>query len=215
MKYNKFMKLILSSDGSFLLKYGYEQTGIPKDQMRIGYVTTAYQVSRNNFEFFENYKNKVRDAGYNFEEIDIKDKSEEKLREFFKDKNIIHIEGGNTFYLLKIIRETGFDKILKDLINEGKVYIGTSAGSYVMCPTIEVANWNTDGIDRFGVTNFKALDIVPFVLKVHYKDEMEEKVKEGIKNLKCPIRILRDGQGIIVENDEYTFMGDGEEVILK
>jgi len=209
------MKLILSSDGSFLLKYGYEQTGIPKDQMRIGYVTTAYQVSRNNFEFFENYKNKVRDAGYNFEEIDIKDKSEEKLREFFKDKNIIHIEGGNTFYLLKIIRETGFDKILKDLINEGKVYIGTSAGSYVMCPTIEVANWNTDGIDRFGVTNFKALDIVPFVLKVHYKDEMEEKVKEGIKNLKCPIRILRDGQGIIVENDEYTFMGDGEEVILK
>jgi len=35
------MKLILASDLSFLFKYGYELTGIPKDQMRIGYITTA------------------------------------------------------------------------------------------------------------------------------------------------------------------------------
>lgn len=208
------MKLILSSDGSFLLKYGYGQTGIPKDQMRIGYVTTAYQVSRNNFAFFESYKNKVKEEGYNFEEIDIKDKSEEELKEFFKDKNVVHIEGGNTFYLLKTIRETGFDTILKELINEGKVYIGTSAGSYVACSTIEVSTWNKDGKDRFGITDYTALNLVPFVLKVHYKDEMEEQVKEGIKTLKCPIRILRDGQGIIVEDDKYTFMGDEDEVIL-
>jgi len=208
------MKLILSSDGSFLLKYGYEQTGIPKDQMRIGYITTAYQVSRNNFSFFDNYKKKVIDEGYNLEEIDIKDKSEEDLREFFKDKNVIHIEGGNTFYLLKIIRETGFDKILKELINEGKVYIGTSAGAYIACPTIEVSIWNKDGKDRFGIEDFSALNLAPFVLKVHYKDEMEEQVKEGIETLKCPIRILRDGQGIIVEDGKCTFMGDGEEVIL-
>lgn len=209
------MKLILSSDGSFLLKFGYAQTGIPKDQMRIGYVTTAYQVSRNNFEFFEDYKNKVKNAGYNFEEIDIKDKSEEDLREFFKNKNVIHLEGGNTFYLLKIIKETRFDKILKELLGEGKVYMGTSAGSYIACPTIEVSTWNKDGKDRFGITDFTSLNLVPFVLKVHYKDEKEEEVKEGIQTLEYPIRILRDGQGIIVEDDKYTFMGDGEEVIIK
>ena len=208
------MKLILSSDGSFLLKYGYEQTGIPKDQMSIGYVTTAYQVSRNNFAFFDNYKNKVKDAGYSLDEIDIKDKSEEELRDFFKDKNVIHIEGGNTFYLLKIIRETGFDKIIKELLDEGKIYIGTSAGAYIACPTIEVSTWNKDGKDRFGVTDFNALNLVPFVLKVHYRDEMKDQVKEGVKTLKCPIRILQDGQGIIVEDDNYTFMGDGDEVIL-
>ncbi|MFA6386204.1 MAG: Type 1 glutamine amidotransferase-like domain-containing protein [Candidatus Paceibacterota bacterium] len=207
------MKLILSSDGSFLLKYGYEQTGISKDQMRIGYITTASKKARNK-DFMENFKISIEKEKYNFEEIDIEGKTEIELREFFKDKNVIHIEGGNTFYLLKIIRETGFAVILKDLINEGKVYIGTSAGSYITCPNIEVSDWDKTGRDRFGITDFTALALVPFVLKVHYKDEQEIETRENSKLLKYPIRILRDGQGIIVEDGKYTFMGDGEEVIL-
>lgn len=209
------MKLILSSDGSFLLKYGYGLTGIPKDQMRIGYITTATKMVRTHKQFFEDYKNIVIEEGYNLEEIDIEGKTEVELREFFKNKNVIHIEGGNTYYLLKIIRETGFDRILKDLLDEGKVYIGTSAGSYIMCPTIEVTNWNMSGKDRFGVTDFTALNYVPFVLKVHYKDDQEDIIREKIKTLKYPIRILRDGQGILVEDNKYIFVGDGEEVIIK
>lgn len=206
------MKIILASDLSFLLKYGYYITGISKSDMKIGYVTTAGKVARS--PFLDNVKKIIKDEGYSFEEIDIEDKNKDELRNFFKDKNVIHVEGGNTFYLLKAIRETGFDEILKELLNEGKVYIGTSAGAYVMCPTIEVANWNESGRDRFGLTDFTALNYVPFVLKVHYKDDMEEKIKENMKSLKLPFRILRDGQGILAEDGKYTFMGDGAEVIL-
>jgi len=83
-----------------------------------------------------------------------------------------------------------------------------------MCPTIEVANWNETGRDRFGLTDFSALNYVPFVLKVHYKNEAENLVKEKMKTLKYPLRILRDGQGILVENNKYTFFGDREEVKL-
>ncbi|MBU2250246.1 hypothetical protein KKG80_01495 [Patescibacteria group bacterium] len=39
-------------------------------------------------------------------------------------------------------------------------------------------------------------------------------VKEKIKTLKYPIKILRDGQGILVDDNKYTFIGDGEEVKL-
>jgi dipeptidase E len=154
----------------------------------------------------------IRENGYSLEEIDIKDKSKDELREFFKDKNVIHIEGGNTFYLLKAIRETGFGDILKELLEEGKVYIGTSAGSYVMCPTIDVSDWNDETVDRFGVTDFMALNYVPFVLKAHYKDESEAEIREKAKSLKYPLRILRDGQGILVEDQKFTFCGDGSEV---
>jgi len=143
------MKLILASDLSFLLKYGYDLTGIPKDQIKIGHIA---------------------------------------------------------------IRETGFVGILKELLDEGKVYIGTSAGSYIMCPTIEVSDWNPDGKDRFGVTDFTALNYVPFVLKVHYKDEQEEIVRKGIKTLKYPIHILKDGQGMFCEDGVYRFIGDGAEI---
>ncbi|MEI7765788.1 MAG: hypothetical protein WCI93_04385, partial [bacterium] len=52
------MKLILASDYTFLLKYGYNLTGIPKDQMKIGYVNTAIQVEDDkDKEFIDKAKN--------------------------------------------------------------------------------------------------------------------------------------------------------------
>lgn len=206
------MKLILASDLSFLLKYGYKLTGIPKDQMKIGYITTASKGDRGDFS--RKLKYVIKDNGYNFEEIDIEGKTKEELKTFFKNKNIIHMEGGNSFYLIKAIRETGFAEVLKELLEQGKVYIGTSSGAYIMCPTVEVADWDETGKSRFNVTDFTALNYVPFLLKAHYTDEAEAGVKERIETLKYPLRILKDGQGILVEDNKYTFVGDGEEIIL-
>ncbi len=207
------MKILLASDMGFLLNTGYNALGIPKEKMKIGYVTTAAKGARAK-SFFEEVKNTMRNAGYFAEEIDIEGKTKDQLRDFFKDKNIVHIEGGNTFYLLKAIRETGFDEILEELLAQGKICIGTSAGAYIMCPTIEVADWDESGKDRFGVKDFTALNYVPFVLKAHYKDLALESVKEKIETLKYPLRILRDGQGVLVEDRKYTFMGEGEETKL-
>ncbi|MBI4653270.1 Type 1 glutamine amidotransferase-like domain-containing protein [Candidatus Kuenenbacteria bacterium] len=194
------------------MKYGYNLTGIPKDQMKIGYITTALKGTKTDFN--QKLKSTIRGEGYPIDEIDIEEKNKEELKNFFKDKNIIYIEGGNTFYLLKAIKETGFDKILKELLSEGKIYIGVSAGAYIMRPTIEVSNWKDKTTDRWSVTDFSALNYVSFVLKVHYTDEQEIEVKEKMKNLKFPLRVLRDGQGILVENDKNIFCGDGKEVIL-
>lgn len=207
------MKIILASDLSFLLKYGYDLTGIPKEQMNIGYVTTASKVARTSKQFFIDVKNSIIENGYPITDFDIEGKTKDQMRKFLKDKNIIHIEGGNTFYLLKAIKETGFAEVLQEQLEEGKVYIGTSAGAYIMCPTIEVADWNKSGRDRFDLTDFTALNYVPFLLKVHYEDTMKDMILENIKNTKYPLRILRDGQGILVENNTYTFIG-GEEVVL-
>ncbi len=203
------MKIILASDLSFLLKDGYNLTGIPKDQLKIGHIITASKTARDT-SFFEKVNKTIKESGYDMEDFDIEGKTKEEVKDFFKDKNVVHIEGGNTFYLLKAIRETGFAPILKELLEEGRVYIGTSAGAYIMCPSIEVANWNDTGRDRFGIEDFTALNYVPFVLKVHYTDEQEAKVTEKMPTLKYPIRILRDGQGILVEDGKYTFIGDKE-----
>ena len=181
--------------------------------MKIGYITTAAKGARNG-DYLIRHETGIKENGYSLEEVDIENKSPEELREFFKDKNVIQVEGGNTFYLLKAIREASFDKILAELFGQGKVYIGTSAGAYIMCPSIEVSDWNDDGRNRFGVTDFTALNYVPFVLKTHYKDEMKEMVREKTKNLKYPLRILRDGQGILIDGDKIKFIGDEKETIL-
>lgn len=204
------MKLILASDLSFLLKYGYDLTGISKDQMRVGYIITASKGTPDP-SYVKKFEKIISDNGVSFEEIDIENKSEEELRKFFEEKNIIHIEGGSTFYLLNAMKVNGFDKLLMELLQQGKVYIGTSAGAAIMGPTIR----SSSGISENSTEEIlRGLNMVPFVIKAHYTDEKKEIYKEKTKDLKYPVKFLRDGQGFLVEDSKYTFIGDGEEVKL-
>lgn len=208
------MRIILGSDLSFILNYGYALAGIPKSELKIGYVTTASKPESDR-SFFEIIKSRIRENGYTIEEIDIEDKNQEEIERFFEDKNVVHVEGGNTFYLLKAIRNTGFNEVINRLLDRGVVYIGTSAGAYVMCPTIEVASWSNDGKDRCGVLEFTAFGYVPFLLKVHYVDSDEKIIRDKLDDLEYPLRLLRDGQGILVDGKDYKFVGGEETRIYK
>ncbi len=205
-------KLLLASDGKFLFETGYKLLGIPIKDLRIGYVTTASK-GTDNTNYLELHKKSMKEMGLRFEEMDIEGKCEAELRRFLSTKNVAHIEGGNTFYLLRAIRQTGFDKILAEFVEKGLIYIGTSAGSYVACATIETSTWKSQR-DRYGITDLRAMHFVPFILKAHYTDDMRPLVQEKKKNLKYPLLILRDGQAVLVEGDKYTFVGEGKEVIL-
>ena len=158
------------------------------------------------------YKGHYKDNDINFEEIDIEGKTEKEFLDFFKDKNIIHLEGGSTFYLLRIMKKTGFDKLLLKLLEEGKVYIGTSAGAAVMGVSIK----SSSGIPENPTEEMlSGLNIVPFIIQAHYTDDKKEQYKEKTKDVRYPVKYLRDGQGFLVEDDEYTFLGDGEEVVIE
>ncbi|MBI2623828.1 MAG: hypothetical protein HYW65_04680 [Candidatus Liptonbacteria bacterium] len=60
----------------------------------------------------------------------------------------------------------------------------------------------------------RALNLLPFLIKSHYKDEFADLFREKVRYASAPVRILRDGQGILVEGDAYRFVGEGEEVKL-
>lgn len=132
-------KLLLASDGKFLFSKGLGLIGIPKKQMEIAYVTTASKGGTKSLNYVEQSKQVMWERGYNFEEVDIEGKTEKELEAIFKNKNIIYVAGGNTFYLLKIVKESGFDKVVEGLIEKGVVYVGVSAGAYIACPTIDVS----------------------------------------------------------------------------
>lgn len=210
------MKLLLASKEKFLIKKGYSLLNIPKDKLRIGYINTALKVVEDTeyLAYMKEYEEEMVKNNIYFERFDIKDKTEKEIREFFADKNVIQVSGGNPFYLLKTVYESGFDKILKDLLNDGLCYIGCSSGSYIMCPTIEVGGWKTSR-NKHGVTDFTALGYVPFLIKCHYSDDQKEKVLEKIKTLKYPLKLLTDNQGIFFDNGKYSFVGEEEEKTIR
>lgn len=170
-------------------------------------VSDIAYVQRNR-EFF-------RAEGYNSEELDLDGKSEDDVRKILKDKELVYVEGGNTFCLLKSIRESGFEKVVKELLPEGLVYVGASAGAYVACPTIEMAELrHQDKYDHYGVTDLTAMSLVPFLLSVHYKPEYKEILKEKISKTTYPVKILTDEQALLIQDGEVTLVGDTQEIIL-
>ena len=74
--------------------------------------------------------------------------------------------GGNTYALLKRLREAGLLPEIRARVEAGMPYVGASAGSNVAGPTILTTNdWNVVALDRFD-----ALGLVGFNINPHYKE---------------------------------------------
>ena len=210
------MKLILASKEKFLLEKGYDLLGISRENLKIGFINTAFKTVKDQeyIRYMDEYFELMEKSGIDFKQFDIEGKTEKEVLDFFSDKNAIQVCGGNIFYLLKAVRETNFDAILKKLLENGLNYIGCSSGSYLMCPTVEVGGWKLSR-NKYGVIDFTGLNYVPFLIKCHYTDDKEEEVLEKIKSLKYPLRVLKDDQLFYIENGNIKFVGNSEEIILK
>ena len=106
-----------------------------------------------------------------------------------------------------------FDKILKDLLIKGLIYVGCSTGSHLMSPSIVLATMKK-GRNHFGVTDFTAYKYVPYLIRPHYVKEMDSGLKEIMEKTGYRIRLITDDQAILIENDKETFIGEPE-IILK
>lgn len=188
----------------------------PPSETQLAHITTASN-PKENPEYMFRDKKLMLDAGFQVEDIDIEGKSEEELRQILKNKDIVYVQGGEGYYLLKAVKESGFDKVIKDLIDVGVIYVGVSAGSYILCPTLEMHTWKSKDTkrDTYGFSeDVQALGLVPFLVTVHYENKYKEDITRGINSSKYPVNVLTDDQAILVKNGKAELVGKGEAVIL-
>lgn len=185
----------------------------PANQIKIAHIITASKVEEN-LSYLEKENRIMRELRFDVENIDIEGKDEKELRALLNDKDIIYVQGGNTFYLLKHVKESGFDKVVKELIGKGVIYIGVSAGSYIACPTIEMAYWKYPDRNTVGLADLTGLNLVPFLLSVHFKPEYAPVLKQEISTTNYPVKILTDDQAILVKDGDVKLVGRGEEIKL-
>ncbi len=132
----------------------------------------------------------------------------------FLNYEVIYVNGGDPFKLLKFAQSANFKKSIEALLDRGGIYVGVSAGSYIMCPTIEMALWKEPGKDRFGLINLTAFNFVPFLLTVHFEPKLADIIKKGIANTKYSTKILTDNQAFLIKNNMIELIGDDEEIKL-
>jgi dipeptidase E len=140
------------------------------------------------------------ESGFEVKSIELGVLNPEEVEEKFKDCDAIYVKGGNTFWLLNAMKKSGFDKMAHKLVDKGMIYIGESAGSYVACPTIEMANWKNPDKNIIGLKDFTALELVPFLVTAHYKKEYELLIQPEIAKSKYEVKVLTDNNLILFEN---------------
>ena len=126
-----------------------------------------------------------------------------------RSNDVIYVCGGNTYYILDMFRKTGLDKIVIKLVNQGKIYVGVSAGSIMAGPNIEIAGWGIDGdkndINLKDLTGFNLTDIAIFP---HFEEDKHRlEVEEFKKKVNYPVIELTDNQAVFVKGEEYRVVG--------
>lgn len=95
------------------------------------------------------------------------------------------------------------------MLDDGVIYLGSSAGSYICCPTIETATWGKDN-NNVGLTDFTAMNLVPFLMKAHFQEEQREFLKEKVAESDYEVKVLNDDQALLVNADQVELLGGPE-----
>ncbi|QOD61640.1 dipeptidase PepE [Polaribacter haliotis] len=121
--------------------------------------------------------------------------------------------GGNTFELVNKIYKNDVLNDLKQVINNGTLYLGTSAGSNICGITM----MNTNDMPIVYPPSFKTLECIPFNINAHYLDPIEglkhmgetreTRIKEFHVFNETPVLGLREGSWLSVENEKITLQG--------
>ena len=138
-----------------------------------------------------------------------------------EEAEAIVVGGGNTFHLLKMIRDQHLVEPVRKKVLNGTPYVGWSAGSNMACPTIRTTNdmpiVEPDSFDAFGLVNFQ---INPHYLDKnpdgHAGETREDRIMEFlVANQNVTVLGLREGCMLNIEDQHMELIGNRTVRIFK
>ncbi len=160
-------------------------------------------------DYAEKVKNRFNEVGHDIRSIHEFSDPVKAVRE----AEAIIVGGGNTFHLIKMIRENGLIGPVREKVLNGTPYIGWSAGSNMACPTIRTTN----DMPIVQPDSFDAFHLVPFQINPHYLDSnpdghagetREDRISEFlVVNQQMTVLGLREGCILHIQDGSMKLIG--------
>ena len=145
------------------------------------------------------------------------------MLDFHKYENInkfsaIYIGGGNTYKLLKLMKESNFLPILKKYIKNGGIIYGASAGAVLMGYKISTLIEEKYLIEnkKHKYRSTRGFNLIGnYSVLTHYKEEEKEKIQSYFKNNNNAIIAIPEGAGLIIKDSTARIIGDQPVTIFR
>ncbi len=145
--------------------------GKPLNEVTMAVVTTALSGETGDIGWYTDERKVLQSLGLKLVDVDIEGRTSQELSNAMAGVDGVYVTGGNTYYLLYHARLTGFDKVVAELMDEGVVYLGTSAGTVLACPNVDIVR-QYDDASVVPLTDYSGLGFVDFVILPHI-DQIE------------------------------------------
>jgi len=188
------------------------ETGKKPKDLKLAFIYTAAEPEGIDEDWLKNDRRGLVEGGFNVFDYTITDKNEKDIKKDLGDANVIHVNGGNTFYLLLQARKSGFDKWIKKEVESGnKIYTGSSAGSHAIAPDVSILSKNDTILYEKKLKDSKGIGLIDFMIFPHWGNEnrellyLEHRMKLAY-NPENKIILLNDWQYVKVVGDTYKIV---------
>ena len=170
---------------------------------RVTFIPTASVVEKVVF-YVKSGRKALEKMGLTVDELDVSTAAHEDIVSKLTKNDYIYITGGNTFFLLQELRKSGADKVIKEQVNSGKLYIGESAGSIVAAPNIEYASAMDSVKKAPDLQGFAGLGLTDFYTVPHHINAPFKKAAEKIKAQYAALNLrpISNSEAVLVSGDE-------------
>ena len=130
------------------------------------------------------------------------------------EAKVVVMGGGNSFRLLDSLQGLGVMEALRGQVESGATrYLGSSAGTNVVCPTIRTTN----DMPICEPASLSALGLLPFQINLHYVEvdpestfmgeSRDERIAEFLEENDCPVLAMYEGSWLRVSDDQAVVEG--------
>jgi dipeptidase E len=185
-----------------------EMIGKDTKDIKVAYIENAHDVYHDEASLIEG-REVLRAKGWDVELVDLRDWRGDDQRQGLYDKlaskDVFLLAGGNPFYLRWLMKATGADDMIRDLVQKGRVYSGASAAAVVAGPTLRYFD-NQDDPNEAEEIVWEGLHLTETVVVPHIDNadfgagcrEAGEKLQqEGYVT-----QWITDAQALLINGDE-------------